>query len=144
MELDGWARSFQPESPGDQSSSQKVARSSKDGSPLHPTLSTPKVPGSRNDDSGESSDTDTDIRNRLRKLSVTPNSRRYFGKSSGINLIRSALSVKNKASNAESPGVDSEPRLQRRHDFWHIRPVSSRLPNTLCSPFSDRPALVGA
>jgi hypothetical protein len=39
-----------------------------------------------------------------------------------MNLIRSALSVKSKASNAESPGVDPESRLQRRHDFWHIRP----------------------
>jgi hypothetical protein len=117
MELDGWARSFQPEPTDD---------SSTDASPLHPSLPTHKEPGSYSDDSEDSSGTDTvngDIRNRLQMLSITRNARRYFGKSSGISLLRSALSAKSKVSNGGSPGIDSERRLQRRHDFWHMRPV---------------------
>jgi hypothetical protein len=117
MELDCWARSFQPDPTGD---------SSKDDSPLHPSLSTDKEPGSHSDDSEDSSGTDTvndDLRNRLQMLSITRNARRYFGKSSGISLLRSALSAKSKASNGGSPGIDPERRLQRRHDFWHVRPV---------------------
>jgi hypothetical protein len=117
MELDGWARSFQPEPTGD---------SSKNTSPLHPPLPTHKEPGSYSDESEDSSGTDTvngDIRNRLQMLGITQNTRRYFGKSSGISLLRSALSAKSKVSNGGSPGIDPERRLQRRHDFWHIRPV---------------------
>lgn len=117
MELDGWARSFQPEPTGD---------SSKNTSPLHPPLPMQKESGSYSDESEDSSGTDTvngDIRNRLQMLGITRNARRYFGKSSGISLLRSALSAKSKVSNGDSPGIDPERRLQRRHDFWHIRPV---------------------
>jgi hypothetical protein len=115
MELDGWARGFQPDPTGD---------SSKDA---HPSLPTHTGPGSHGDDSEDSSGTDTvngDLRNRFQILSITKNTRRYFGKSSGISLLRSALSAKSEASNGGSPGIDSERRLQRRHDFWHVRPVS--------------------
>jgi len=117
MELDGWTRSFQPDPTGD---------SSKDASPLDSSLPAHKEPGSRSDDSEDSSGTDAvngDLRNHLQMLGITRNARRYFGKSSGISLLRSALSAKSKASNGDSPGIDSERRLQRRHDFWHVRPV---------------------
>lgn len=117
MELDGWARSFQPEATSD---------SSKDASTLHSSLPTPKEPGGHSDDSEDSSDTDTvngDLRNRLQMLGFTRNSRIYFGKSSGVSLLRSALSAKSKVSNSGSPGINHEGVLQRRHDFWHIRPV---------------------
>lgn len=121
MELDGWARNFQPEPTGDSSKN-----SSKNTSPLHPPLSMHKEPGNYSDESEDSSGTDTvngDIRNRLQMLGITRNARRYFGKSSGISLLRSALSAKSKVSNGGSPGIDPERGLQRRHDFWHIRPV---------------------
>lgn len=127
MELDSWARNFQPESPGDPSSPQKAIN---DASPLHPSLPTPQMPGSHNDDSEDGSDTDptkSELTTRLQKLCISPNSRRYFGKSSGIYFISSAMSAKSKASNGESPGIDPEWRPQRRYDFWHIRPVSFRL-----------------
>ena len=146
MELDGWARNFQPESPGDPSSPQRNASSSKDTSPLHPSLPTPKVPGSHNDDSEDGSDTDTtksDLTLRLQTLCITPNFRRYFGKSSGISFVSSAMSAKSKASNGESPGIDPEWRPQRRYDFWHIRPVSLRLLIIPFSHFPDQLALVG-
>jgi hypothetical protein len=117
MELDGWARSFQPEPIGD---------SSQNASPSQPPLPAHKEPGNYSDDSEDSSGADTvngDIRNRLQMLGITRNARRYFGKSSGISLLRSALSAKSKVSNGGSSGIDPERRLQRRHDFWHIRPV---------------------
>jgi hypothetical protein len=117
MELDGWARSFQPDPTGD---------SPKDASPLYPSLPSPKEPGSHSDESEDSSGTDTvnsDLRNRLQMFGITRNARRYFGKSSGLSLLRSALSAKSKVSNGDSPGIDAERRLQRRHDFWHMRPV---------------------
>ena len=121
MELDGWARSFQPDPTGD---------SPKDVPPLDPSLPAHNEPGSHSDDSEDSSGTDAvngDLRNQFQMLGITRNARRYFGKSSGISLLRSALSAKSKASNGGSPGIDSERRLQRRHDFWHLRPVCFRL-----------------
>lgn len=119
MELDGWARSFQPDPAGD---------SPKDASALHPSVSADKEPGSHSEDSEDSSGTDAvnyDLRNRLQMLGISRNARSYFGKSSGISLLRSALSAKSKASNSNggSPGIDPESRPQRRHEFWHVRPV---------------------
>lgn len=117
MELDGWSRSFQPDPTSD---------SPKDASSLHPPLPTEKEPGSHSDESEDSSGSDTvnsDIINRLQMLGITRNARTYFGKSSGISLLRFALSAKSKDSNGGSPGIDPERRLQRRHDFWHVRPV---------------------
>ena len=117
MELDGWARSFQPDSASD---------SPKDASPLHPSLPLQKEPRRHSDESEDSSGTDTvisDLRNRLQMFGITRNARRYFGKSSGISLLRSALSAKSKVSNGDSPGIDPERRLQRRDEFWHMRPV---------------------
>jgi hypothetical protein len=118
MELDGWARSFQPESTGNPSKDTP--------SFLHPSLPTPREPGSHSDDSEDSSDTHTanrELIDRLSMLSITPNYQRYFGKSSGITLLRSALSAKSKVSDGYSPGIDPERRVQRRPDFWHMRPV---------------------
>jgi hypothetical protein len=134
MELDGWARSFQSDPTGD---------SPKDASPLHPPSTRHKEPGSHSDDSEDSSGTDavnSDLRNRLQMLGITRSARRYFGKSSGVSLLRSALAAKSKDSNAGSPGVDPERRPQRRHDFWHMRPVCFRLSIILFSHCSyDRP-----
>ena len=128
MELEGWARSFQPQTSEGQSASQKVAGSSKDASHLHSSHLTPNTPGSHNDDSASESDSDMRAQNEFlsgfRTLCVTPNSPRYFGKSSGITLLRSAISAKTKASNGESPSMDPEIRSQRRPEFWDLRPVS--------------------
>ena len=113
MELDSWTRSFQPGPTSD---------SPKDASPLHPP---PKEPGSHGDDSEDGSDTNIEdgVRNILQKLTITPNTRRYFGKSSGVTLMRSALSAKSKISSDGPQGVDPERCLQRRDDFWNLRPV---------------------
>jgi hypothetical protein len=127
MELDGWARSFQPESPEDPSFSQKVAGPSNETSPSNPSLPTPKTSGSYSDDSAYDSDSDPspEFLDQFKTLCVTPNYIRYFGKSSGMSLVRSAISAKSKASSGESPRVDTEFqfRVQRRKDLWDLRPV---------------------
>ncbi|KAH9957115.1 fungal-specific transcription factor domain-containing protein, partial [Russula dissimulans] len=127
MELDSWARNFQPESPASQASTQKLAGSSRDTSPFQLSIPNPKTPGSYSDDSAYDSNSDTsleqnEVLQQLRKFCITPNPRRYFGKSSGISLLHSAMSAKSKAAPRESPGVDPETRVQRRHDFWNVRP----------------------
>ena len=132
MELDGWARSFQPESPQDPSVSQKVAGPSNETSPLNPSLPAPKTSGSYSDDSAYDSDSDTslahnELLDQFSGLCVTHNPQRYFGKSSGVSLLRSAMSAKSKASNGESPRVDTELRAQRRKALWDLRPVSISL-----------------
>ncbi|KAH9992244.1 fungal-specific transcription factor domain-containing protein [Russula compacta] len=127
MELDGWARGFQPDSYEDQSASQNTASSSKNISPLHPSLPTPETPSretpeSHDDDFESDSDTETSPQSgllcHLRNLSISPNARRYFGKSSSVSLLRSAMSVRSKASD----GVDLGTRTLRRKDFWQPRP----------------------
>jgi len=140
MELDSWARNFQPESPASQASTQKVPGSSRDTSPLQPSIPNPRTPGSYSDDSAYDTDSETsleqnEVLQQLRKFSITPNSRRYFGKSSGISLLHSAMSAKHQAASHESPGVDPEPRVQRRHDFWNMRPVCLSLSIILFSYF---------
>jgi hypothetical protein len=129
MELDGWARSFQPESPEDPSFSHKVAGPSNETSPSNPSLPTPKTSGGYSDDSAYDSDSDPPPQNefldQFKNLCVSPNHRRYFGKSSGVSLVRSAISAKSKASSGESPRVDTEShsRVQRSKDLWDLRPV---------------------
>jgi hypothetical protein len=129
MELDGWSRGFQTESPEDPSFSQQLAGPSNETSPLSPSLPAPKSSGSYSDDSAYDSDSDpslaqSELLDQFKSFCLTPNPRRYFGKSSGVSLVRSAVSAKSKASNGESPRVDTELRVQRRKDLWGLRPVS--------------------
>jgi hypothetical protein len=128
MELEGWARSFQPEPTEDQSPPQNSATSSKADTPLHSSLPAPDTPERYSDDSAGDSDTDTtlprDLHEHLKRLCLTPSPRRYFGKSSGISLIRAAMSAKSKASAEESHAVYPEKRFQRRDEFWFLHPVS--------------------
>lgn len=134
MELEGWARNFQPQTPEDQPASQMVAGSSKDASPLHASLRIPSSSGSHGDDSPAESDSDMRANNEFLSgfgtLCITPGSPRYFGRSSGITLLRSIMSVKTKASNGESL------RMHRRPEFWNL-PVSDRF--AVVHIFSDLP-----
>jgi hypothetical protein len=115
MELEGWARNFQPQTPEDHSASHKVAGSSKDTSPLPSSLGIPDSPRSRSRDSVESdsgSRANTEVLPSFGMLSIS--SPRYFGKSSGMTLLRSAMSAKTNASDGESP------RRHRRPEFWNL------------------------
>jgi hypothetical protein len=127
MELEGWARSFQPQAPEDQSALQKVTGSSNDPS-LHSSRIAPKTHGSHSDDSTSESDLDMRAQNDFllgfKSLCVSANSPRYFGESSGLTLLRSAISAKTKASNGDSPRIDPASRAQRRPEFWVPHHVS--------------------
>ncbi|KAI0248861.1 hypothetical protein BJV78DRAFT_1363240 [Lactifluus subvellereus] len=126
MELDGWARSFQPESTEDRSLSQQNTSSSKGSSPLRSSLPVSKTPGSDSDDSTCDSDADPtllqDLHDHIKRLSLRPTPRRYFGESSGISLLRTAMTAKSKASSGESPAVHPEKRSVHRDEFWRLHP----------------------
>lgn len=129
MELDGWARSFQPESTEDRSLPQKNTSSSKGGSPLGSSFPVSKTPASDGDDSSYDSDADSalplDLQDHFKRLCLRPNPRRYFGKSSSVSLLRTARDAKSKASSGESPAVyPEERRSAHRDEFWSLHPVS--------------------
>lgn len=121
MDLDGWARSFQPENATTEEQSPS-ASPSVDDTPSYPFLPVPET-SENNSDESEVDSTD-DIHSGLRRLSIHPNPRRYFGKSSGISLLRRAMTVKPKAPSEESTGFEPKVRPLRRHEFWSLHPVS--------------------
>ena len=124
MELDGWARNFQPE----QTTTEDQSHIANHASP--PVDEFPSTPAP-DEPEGDSEDSEADVKDAtdqllgsLRGLCIRPGSRRYFGKSSGISLLRTAITIKSKAANGESPGAEPETQTQRRHDFWCLHPVS--------------------
>ncbi|KAH9055007.1 fungal-specific transcription factor domain-containing protein [Lactarius vividus] len=121
MELDGWARGFHPENVTTEEQS-PIANNADDPS-SYPSLPAPETSESYSDDSEADAKYGTDdLLNSLRRLCIRPNPRRYFGKSSGISLMRTAMTVKSKASTGESTGVESGIHTQRRHEFWYLHP----------------------
>ncbi|KAH9033206.1 fungal-specific transcription factor domain-containing protein [Lactarius deliciosus] len=121
MELDGWARGFHPENVSTEEQS-PIANNTNDP-PSYPSLPAPETSESYSDDSeAEAKYGPDDLLNSLRGLCIKPNPRRYFGKSSGVSLMRTAMTVKSKASSGESTGVEPEIHTQRRHEFWYLHP----------------------
>jgi hypothetical protein len=74
------------------------------------------------------------VTDELKRLSVERGNTRFFGKSSGVVLIQTAMDMKkeftatsNAATNAESstePPVGLGLLNARRPEFWHFEPVS--------------------
>jgi len=134
MELDGWVRNFQPKNTTteDQSPIASSASPSVDDPASYPSPPAPEVSESYSDDSEADAKYGTDdLLSSLRMLCIRPNPRRYFGKSSGISLLRTAMTVKSNASGGESTGVKHETHTQRRHEFWYLHPVSFYQPFSL-------------
>ncbi len=135
MELDGWSRGFQSETSTvkeEQSPRAKSASPPVQDSP-HPFLGALDLSESCTDDSDADVKYGTqDLLHSLSRLSVKPNPRRYFGKSSGISLMRTAMSVKSKAASAESPGAEVGRNTQRRKEFWYLHPVSFQTSESSC------------
>ena len=127
MELDGWARSFQPENTTaeEQSPIANSASSSIDDSASYTSPPAPEESESYSEDSdvGTKAASDELLRG-LRALCIKPSPRRYFGKSSGIELLRTAITIKSKSSNGESTGPDAETQTLRRPEYWRLHPVS--------------------
>lgn len=126
MELDGWVRSFQPEqtTAEEQSYIANSASPPAAESPSYTSLPAPEESEGYSEDSeADAKDGADDLLGSLRGLCIRPNPRRYFGKSSGISLLRTAITIKSKTSNEEST-VEPDIHTQRRHDFWCLHPVS--------------------
>jgi hypothetical protein len=127
MELDGWVRSFQPESTTTEEPSliADSASPSIDESSSYPSPPAPEESESYSEDSeADAKDGSDELLGSLRRLCIKPSPRRYFGKSSGIELLRAAITIKSKSSNGESTGLEPETHTQRRPEFWRLHPVS--------------------
>ncbi|KAH9025469.1 fungal-specific transcription factor domain-containing protein [Lactarius pseudohatsudake] len=121
MELDGWARGFHPENVSTEEQS-PIANNAND-SPSYSSLPAPETSESYSDDSeADAKYVADDLLNSLRGLCIRPNPRRYFGKSSGISLMHTAMTIKSKASSGESTGAEPGIHTQRRHEFWYLHP----------------------
>ncbi|KZT23297.1 hypothetical protein NEOLEDRAFT_1180171 [Neolentinus lepideus HHB14362 ss-1] len=67
----------------------------------------------------------TTLTENLRKLTVDPNHHRFFGKSSGIMFIQTAIDLKNEYAGDEKPRIIDESYLgSKRPEFWSANPVS--------------------
>ena len=126
MELDAWARSFQPENTTteEQSPIANSASSSIDDSASYTSPPAPEESESYSEDSEpETKDAADELLGSLRTLCIKPSPRRYFGKSSGVELLRTAINIKSQSSNGESTGL-AETQTLRRPEFWRLHPVS--------------------
>ncbi|KAN0130569.1 Fungal specific transcription factor domain containing protein [Lactarius tabidus] len=133
MELDGWVRSFQPEN----TTTEEPSLIADSGSPSIDESSSYPSPPAPEESESYSEDSEADAKNgsdelsgSLRKLSIKPSPRRYFGKSSGINLLRTAMTIKSQSSNGEPTGFEPETQTLRRPEFWRLHPWElSRFPS---------------
>ncbi|KAF8268483.1 fungal-specific transcription factor domain-containing protein [Lactarius quietus] len=122
MELDGWARGFQPDNTTAEEQSSIANSPSVDDSTSYPSPAPPPEAESNSEDSeADVKESTDDLLGSLRQLCLQPSPRRYFGKSSGIDLLRTAITIKSKSTNGESSGVEPE-YMQRRNDFWNLHP----------------------
>ncbi|EPQ52470.1 hypothetical protein GLOTRDRAFT_117339 [Gloeophyllum trabeum ATCC 11539] len=65
----------------------------------------------------------TTLTENLRKLTVDPNHHRFFGKSSGIMFIQTAIDLKNEYAGDEKPSIIDESYLgSKRPEFWSSNP----------------------
>ena len=71
----------------------------------------------------EQDDERIDLNMEFERLHIDPHEYRFFGKSSGVMLIQTALELKN-----EYTGQDTEPKkaliCPKRPEYWAIQPVS--------------------
>ncbi|KAF9526614.1 fungal-specific transcription factor domain-containing protein [Crepidotus variabilis] len=64
-------------------------------------------------------DTDEDIATRLDSLRLNPQATRFYGKSSHLQLIQTALDMKEKAT-GEAYYPDDDPEQWKRDCYWHV------------------------
>ncbi|KAI0260431.1 fungal-specific transcription factor domain-containing protein [Gloeopeniophorella convolvens] len=127
MDFEGWARNFQTESTEDHQPQQENGSSSTDPPRGPPTMRPPRPSGSYSDDSAYDSDNDPsalqpELAEYLKMACHDSNRPRYFGKSSGITLLRTAMNAKSKASGQGQNTNHREAQFQRRPEFWCRHP----------------------
>lgn len=69
---------------------------------------------------------------RLQRLEINPTYPRFLGKSSGVQLVQSAIALKNEFTGVAEPQDFRQSVISRRPEFWRILPVR---PGAL-SPFA--------
>ncbi|KDQ52727.1 hypothetical protein JAAARDRAFT_702130 [Jaapia argillacea MUCL 33604] len=107
-------------------------QSSGQASPCAPLRGVPNPSGSNQIDQDELDPSDDEYMNtslleQLKKLSINPNSHRFFGKSSGVMLIQTAIDMKNEYSGEEVIPLDNmksaDPQFAaKRPEFWNLFP----------------------
>jgi len=65
------------------------------------------------------------LADKLRRIAISPSDFRFFGKSSGAMLIRTAIELKNEYGGKECDLADPEKPMMksRRKEFWTVKPV---------------------
>jgi len=65
------------------------------------------------------------LADKLRRMAISPSGFRFFGKSSGAMLIRTAIELKNEYAGKEYDLGDPEKPMMksRRKEFWTVKPV---------------------
>ena len=97
-------------------------------------MATGSIDGSAspNDDELHSSDDEyatISVTDELRRLSVERGNTRFFGKSSGVVLIQTAMDMKKEFTATNRGEESAEPQAglgllnARRPEFWHFEPV---------------------
>ncbi|KAI0052327.1 hypothetical protein FA95DRAFT_1553663 [Auriscalpium vulgare] len=138
IDLEGWSRSFRPadaavDDGGEHSKKESSNSSSSDDLAL-PTLPPIKSLGRHQMTAfGDPLDDDSDdddynisqaaLVRSLRQICINPNPRRFYGKSSGIRLLREALDLKSEVAGTQPLKMrDVLSRGERRPDFWLMHP----------------------
>ncbi|KAI0260429.1 fungal-specific transcription factor domain-containing protein [Gloeopeniophorella convolvens] len=127
-DLDGRARVTQMGGPEatEQQTDQLVHKAASSASSLTHFSSSSPSPGSDREDSDGSLPLDSELVTQLRSLSVNPNQRTYFGKSSGATLLRSAMDAKSVAVGSGHWSHDPTAKCQGRPEFWQLHPWEKR------------------
>ncbi|KAI0058762.1 hypothetical protein BV25DRAFT_1196308 [Artomyces pyxidatus] len=130
IDLEPWTRSYKPAEPERSKATNISPDSSSDTSSN--THALPGIPALPPGDDSETDDEDTDheydltqaeMVKHLRQICINPNHRRFYGKSSGIRLLREALDLKSEVSGTVPITMrDALSRGERRPDFWLLHP----------------------
>jgi hypothetical protein len=94
------------------------------------------------------SDTDDDddptlvLADNLRRMAISPSDFRFFGKSSGAILLRTAIGLKNEYAGKDRDSAYPEKPMTQREEFWTAKPV--RHPIDILFTFLTYVFLVGA
>jgi hypothetical protein len=64
------------------------------------------------------------LTDRIKHLAIDPMHHRFFGKSSGVTLIQTAMDLKKEVTGSDYNTKLIQPPSSKRAEFWDVRPVS--------------------
>lgn len=81
-------------------------------------------PDTARPDTDDGDDPTLVLADKLRRMAISPGDFRFFGKSSGAMLIRTAIELKNEYAGKYCDLADPEkPVMTQRKEFWTVKPV---------------------